>query len=110
MLLAVLRQIGDAGGDGVAWGADGERLAIDANFARGGGDDAEEGAGDVGAARPDQPREADNLAGADVETGVREPPAGEAVDVERKWHGFTQSESASAGEAVAEFDCLIAGP
>ncbi len=82
LLAAVLGDEGEALGDALGRGA-GQRLAGEGGGAGGEGVEAEEGAGELAAARAHQAEEAEDLAGADVEGDVlHHAGLGEAAGLE----------------------------
>ena len=83
LVVAVLGEVGDAMGDGVARRADRRRAAIDVDRAALVGRGAEERLAQLGAAGADQPGETEDLAGVDREAHVLEDrQTGQALDPE----------------------------
>ncbi len=92
---AILRHIGDPQAPRRRRAADGDRLAVDQDLARGRRRDAEDGEGKLGPSRADQPGDAENLARPQREAHVADRiAAGEAAQLEhgpaRRGGGFRE--------------------
>ena len=75
MAPAVFGHVSDAAGDSFPRGMDLDFLAVQKHFTGIGGSDAEKGPGQFGAAGADQPGQAQNFPGADIQSDIFTPPA-----------------------------------
>ena len=85
VLFPIFRKIADAGVDGAAGRSHVDRTAVHQHVARVGGRQAEHGLRELGAARPDEPREPDDFAAANLERHILHTgsPARDAAQLER---------------------------